>query len=229
MSESSTSNSRQQPPGQAGKDNGTSNGTGNAGAPGSGSRQKLPVWLSRTILIAVAVIVLVIGYFIASLTVPLAWANSIKDQVGNNMGNAIPLGMFYGSVFSFVPILVAWQAHHRKLHKVVRIALVVLGVLLTIPNLLTLGVLYGTTKTAHNALSIWNTGGANWFGTWSQSFMIIGVLCAIAVIILGRVWLHRGKKIRDIKAAQKLLADNDQRQPNTRPTAGPTDSRTGEL
>lgn len=175
----------------------------------AGAKQKMPVWLVRTILVAAAVVILVILYVIASLTVPLTWANSIKSQVGTNMGNAIPLGMFYGFVFSFVPVIVAWQAHYKKLNKWVRVGIVVLAVILTTPNLLTLSVLYGTTSTAKNALSIWNTGGANWFGTWSQIFMVAGVICAIAVIILTNVWRKRGKKIREVRAAEKVVADNE--------------------
>ncbi|WP_425864251.1 hypothetical protein [Arthrobacter sp. TWP1-1] len=171
-------------------------------------KSKLPVWLFRTILGVIIAAVLVVAYLIASVTVPLIWAKSIGNQVGNQLGNSIPLGMFYGFIFSFIPVLVAWQAHHRKLNKWVRVSLVVLGIALTIPNLLTLGVLFGTTQTAADARSIWaNT--ANWFGTWSQIFMLVGVVCAVIVIVLGRMWMRRGRKIREIKAAEKVLRDNE--------------------
>lgn len=175
---------------------------------GNQGKAKLPVWLFRTILGVIIAAVLVVAYLIASVTVPLIWAKSIGNQIGNQLGNSIPLGMFYGFVFSFAPVLVAWQAHHRKLSKWVRISLVVLGVILTVPNLLTLGVLFGTTQTAADARSIW-ANAANWFGTWSQIFMVVGVVCAVAVIILGRMWMRRGRKIREIKAAEKLLRDNE--------------------
>ncbi|ALV45508.1 hypothetical protein MB46_08395 [Arthrobacter alpinus] len=168
----------------------------------------MPVWLFRTILGVIIAVLLVVGYMVASVTVPLIWAKSIGNQIGNQLGNSIPLGMFYGFAFSFVPVLVAWQAHHRKLNKWVRVSLAILGVILTVPNLLTLGVLYGTTQTAADARSIW-ANSANWFGTWSQMFMVVGVICAVAVIVLGRMWMKRGRKIREIKAAEKLLRDNE--------------------
>ncbi|PYI38560.1 hypothetical protein CVS30_09515 [Arthrobacter psychrolactophilus] len=171
-------------------------------------KKKLPVWLFRTILGAIIAVILVVGYLIASVTVPLYWAKSIGSQIGDQWGNSIPLGMFYGFVFSFIPVLVAWQAHHRKLNKWVRISLVVLGIILTIPNLLTLGVLFGTTQTAVNARAIW-ANSANWFGTWSKIFMVVGVVCAVVVIILSRMWLRRGRKIRAIKSAEKLVRDNE--------------------
>ena len=172
------------------------------------AKSKMPPWLFRTIVGVVAAVVLVIVYLIASVTVPLMWANSIKDQVGGQLGNSIPLGMFYGFTFTFIPILTAWQAHRSKLPTWLRVSLVAVGVLLTIPNLLTLGLLFGNTQTAADARSIWaNT--ANWFGTWSQVFMVVGVVCAVAVIVFGRMWLRRGKKLRELKAAQKLVRQDE--------------------
>ncbi|MCQ9164294.1 MULTISPECIES: hypothetical protein [unclassified Arthrobacter] len=180
------------------------------GAGRSAGRKKVPAWLTRTIVGVVAAVVLLVAYYIASVTVPLAWATSIRDQTGGKLGNAIPLGMFYGFVFAFVPVLVAWQAHHRKLNKWVRVGLLVAGLVLTLPNLLTLSVVYGNTASAADARAIWTTGGANWFGTWSQIFMVAGVVCAVAVIVLGRAWIRRGRRIRQIKAAEKLVRKNEQ-------------------
>ena len=169
----------------------------------------MPVWLFRTILGAGTAVLLVVVYMIASVTVPLMWANTIRDQVAGQLGNSIPIGMFYGFVFMFFPILIAWQAHRHNLNKWVRISLAAIGILLMIPNLLTLSVIYGTTQTAADARSIWaNT--ANWFGTWSQIFMVVGVVCAVGGIVLARMWLRRGRKIRAVKAAEKLVRRNQQ-------------------
>lgn len=164
----------------------------------------MPTWLFRTILGVVAGVVLVVAYLIASVTVPLVWANAIRDQVGGQLGNSIPLGMFYGFTFTFIPVLVVWQARRKTLNKWVRIALLAAGLLLTMPNLLTLSVLYGSTETAADARVIWAMS-SNWFGTWSQLFMVLGVVSGIGVIVLGRMWLRRGKRIREIKTAQKLV------------------------
>ena len=187
------------------------------GAPGSGSgsgsgnepKARMPVWLFQTILGVGAAVLLVVIYLIASVTVPLMWANTIRDQVAGQLGNSIPVGMFYGFVFSFFPVLIAWQAHRRNLNKWVRISLAAIGTVLVIPNVLTLSVIYGTAQTASDARSIWaNT--ANWFGTWSQIFMVVGVVCAVGGIVLARMWLRRGRKIRALKAAEKLVRQNQQ-------------------
>lgn len=214
-------------------DPGAAAATQSAGTAGSPARKvpkaEMPGWLFRTILGVGAAVLLVVIYLIASVTVPLMWANTIRDQVAGQLGNSIPIGMFYGFVFTFVPILIGWQGHRRNLNKWVRISLLAIGILLMIPNLLTLGVIYGTTQTAADARTIWaNT--ANWFGTWSQIFMVVGIVCAVAGIILGRMWLRRGKKIREIKAAEKLVRDNqrakDRRTRGEAKTAQKTAART---
>lgn len=175
----------------------------------AGAKTKMPTWLSRTVVGAVTAVVLIVGYLIASVTVPLMWATSIRDQIGGQLGNSIPLGMFYGFVFSFVPVLIAWQAHRRKLNKWVRIFLLALGVVLLIPNLLTLGVIYGNSGSAADARNIW-ANSANWFGTWSQVFMLVGVVCAVALIVLVRMWMRRSKKLRELNAAEKLVKKDRQ-------------------
>lgn len=164
-------------------------------------------WLFRVTLGTSALGALVVLYLIASVTVPLVWANAIRDQIGGQLGNSIPLGMFYGFVFSFVPLLIAWQARRNKLNKWVRISLVGLAVLLLIPNLLTLAVVYGSSGTSADARAIW-ANSANWFGMWSQIFMVAGVVCAVGGVVLTRTWLRRGARIREIKAAEKLVRES---------------------
>ncbi len=155
--------------------------------------------LARVIAAAVAAVVLVVGYLVASVTVPLLWANFIEDQIGDQQENSVLLGMFYGFTFSFAPLLVGWQCR-RKLHKWVGVALGAAAVLLTIPNVLTLGVIYGGTQTAVQARAVW-TISAHWFGTWSQIFMLAGVMSAVAVIVLGRARLRRRRKLRTVTSA----------------------------
>lgn len=165
---------------------------------------KTPPWLFRIIAAAVAAVVLVVGYLVASVTAPMPWAEAVVGQLGGEPANSVPLGMLYGFTFTFFPLLLAWQCRRRRLGKGVRIALAAAAVLLTIPNLLTLGVMYGGSQSAVEARALW-LAGANWFGTWSQIFMLLGAVCAIAGIVAVRTWLRRGREVRELKAAQKLV------------------------
>lgn len=161
----------------------------------------MPPWLFRTIAGAVAAVVLVVAYLVGSVTLPSLWAKAVVGQLGGQPGNSVPLGMFYGFTFTFAPLLLAWQCRRRRLPKAARVALAATAVVLTIPNLLTLGVMYGGGPTAVDARALWLTE-ANWFGTWSQIFMLCGAVCAVAGIALGRTWLRRGREVRMLKAAQ---------------------------
>jgi len=155
--------------------------------PGNAAGKKpLPVWLARTIFGAVAAVVLVIATLIASATLPVTWANTISNQVAGKAGASIPLGMFYGFMFSFIPVIVGWQAHHKKLHKWVRVGILVLAVALAIPNILTLIVLNANTNAAVRARLNWVVN-AEWFGIWSVWFMVIGTVCAVVVIVMSRM------------------------------------------
>ena len=164
-----------------------------AASPALGKAKMSPA-LARAMTAAAAVVVLIIGYLAASATVPLLWAQFIGEQIGGQSANGILLAMFYGFTFSFVPLLIAWQARRRKLNKWVRVALGVAAVVLTLPNVLTLGVMYGGTQTAVQARAVW-TIGAHWFGTWSQIFMLAGVMGAVAVIVLGRARSRRRRNV----------------------------------
>lgn len=159
---------------------------------------------ARAIAAAVAVVVLVVGYLLASATVPLMWADAIRDQIGGQLDKSVPLALFYGFTFSFLPLLLAWQCRRRKLSKRLRLALAAAAVLLSIPNVLTLGVIYGRSPVAADARAVW-ADSANWFGTWSQIFMVAGISCAVVAIVLGRLWLRRGREKRLRKLTQKLI------------------------
>lgn len=171
-------------------------------------KKPLPVWLSRTIIAFVAVVVAGVALLIASATVPVAWANMISNQVAGKASASIPLGMFYGFMFSFIPVVVGWQAHYKNMNKWLRLSILVLAALLALPNVLTLLVLNANTDAAVRARLNWLVN-AEWFGIWSLWFMVIGVVSAVVVIFLTHIWARRGREIRKIRAAEKLVKQNE--------------------
>jgi hypothetical protein len=92
--------------------------------------------------------VLLLG-LIASATIPRWWAQQIGDQVDGSIVAGTLVGLFYGFVFTALPLLVLgavvlWRRTWRAL--VMGIAF---AVLLAIPNLLTLGIVLGVGNAAH--------------------------------------------------------------------------------
>ncbi|MBW4095561.1 MAG: hypothetical protein HIU81_09395 [Acidobacteria bacterium] len=163
---------------------------------------KVAVTMRWIVGVLALLVVLAVVYLILAATIPVVWADTIGNQVNGQLGAGIPVGMFYGFVFSFVPVLVAWQARYKRMHLVVRIIVLAVAVILTVPNLLTLAILNGTSQDAAKAASIL-TNRATWFGGWSVSFMIVGVVLAVLVMVLSSIWRSRGRKIRSIKDAEK--------------------------
>lgn len=188
--------------------------SGNPPAAATGGKPgRLPLWLNRTILVAAAVVVLAVVYLIASVTVPVMWAHTIGNQVQGNLGTGIMLGIVYGFAFSFLPIVVGWQAHYKGMKKWLRISILVLAVVLAVPNLLTLAVLNGTQEAAHNAQRILSVE-ASWFGGWSVWFMVVGAVVAIGSIVAVPVWRRRSKRIREYKIverAQRKVAETERK------------------
>jgi hypothetical protein len=92
--------------------------------------------------------VLLLG-LIASATIPRWWAQQIGDQVDGSIVAGTLVGLFYGFVFTALPLLVIgavvlWRRTWRAL-----VMGMVFAGLLAIPNLLTLGIVLGVGNAAH--------------------------------------------------------------------------------
>ena len=108
-----------------------------------------PNW-SRRLLFAGIVVALVLGGgLIASATIPRWWAQRIGDQVDGSLVTGTLVGLFYGFVFTALPLLaLAAVARWRRTPRAIAVA-AVFAVFLAIPNLMTLGIVLGTGNAAH--------------------------------------------------------------------------------
>jgi hypothetical protein len=106
-------------------------------------------WKRKAIVTAVVVGAVLLGVLIASATIPRWWAHQIGDQVDESIFRGWLLGLFYGFLFTILPLLVLgavlrWRRSVRALVIAGAVAL-----LLALPNLLTLGIVLGTGNAAH--------------------------------------------------------------------------------
>ena len=164
------------------------------------SPEKKANWAARIILVAVALVVLAIAYFAFAAILPVWWANVIRNQVQGNLGAGILVGMFYGFVFTFVPLLVAWQATRKSVSWPWKLIILVAAAALASPNLLTAGIMFGSSQAAHNGQRILGTE-ATWFPLWTQISAIAAAVIFVVGVILWRVWRQRGKKMKVLKKA----------------------------
>jgi hypothetical protein len=140
-----------------------------------------PNWSRRVIVAAcIAGGVLLVGY-IGAAFIPRWWAHRIGDQANESMAGSIMLGLFYGLVFTVLPLLlVVWGIRKRRSPRAW--LFIVCGVvLLALPNLFTLGIVFGPGNAAHAGDRTLDVEAPGFRGA-----SLAGALLAVAAI--GFVW-----------------------------------------
>jgi hypothetical protein len=120
---------------------------GRAGSPDRIDRR--PNWKRRLVVVAAIVVIVVVGVLVASATVPRWWAHQVGDQVDGSITQGILVGLFYGFLFTLVPlaILATVLLWRRRMKWIV--AAFILALLAATPNLMTLGIVLGSGNAAH--------------------------------------------------------------------------------
>jgi len=108
-----------------------------------------PNWGRRLLWAGGLFVVVVLATLIASATVPRWWAQRVGDQVDGSITQGTTLGLVYGFVFTFLPImalilLLRWRTTWKT-----GVAALLLGLLLALPNLMTLSIVLGQGNAAH--------------------------------------------------------------------------------
>ncbi len=134
----------------------------------------------RALLIGGVIVALIAAYFIGAATIPRWWAQRIGDQVDGSMAAGTGLGLFYGFVFTFLPLLVLSFALRRGRSWKFRGWLVAAAIVLAIPNLMTLGIVLGDGSAAHAGERILDVDGPN-FRAFTLVGAIIGAVAALGV------------------------------------------------
>lgn len=112
---------------------------------------KKPDWSKRILIGLVLAVVLVVLAFLGAAFMPRWWSHLVGRQIGGSMTVGVSLGLFYGFVFTLLPLLVARWGFHRRRPWKVWVAFAVATVLVAAPNLLTLGIVIGRGGAAHAA------------------------------------------------------------------------------
>ncbi len=186
------------------------------------SPKKKGNWGAKIILILVALVFAVISYFALAAFLPRWWSQTIGQQVNGSISAGILAGMFYGFVFTFAAALVALIGLNRKVGWPFKIALVVLGVAISTPNLLTLSIALGSSNGAHAGERVLDVD-APGFRTASLVAAIAGFVAAVVLVVLVQMWRSRGKKMKVLQRAERdrLQAEKEAGQAAAgRPTSG---------
>jgi hypothetical protein len=147
-----------------------------------------PNWSRRIVLGIGLVVVLTLFGFLGAAFLPRWWAQRIGDQVGGSITTGAFVGLFYGFVFTLLPLVVLWLAFRILRSWRHRALAVVVAVVLAVPNLLTLGIVLGRGNGAHAGDRILDVEAPAFRGG-----TLIGALLAIACLA-GAWYLLRSRR-----------------------------------
>lgn len=155
----------------------------------------------RLLLIGGTVVGIIIAYLIAAAVLPRWWAHRIGDQVDESMAAGIGLGLFYGFVFTFIPVMILTFAIRRKRAWKTRGWLAAAAVILALPNLLTLGIVLGNSGAAHAGERTLDVKAPDF-----RASSLIGAIAAVAAVIAVRYLLlsRRRAKGRESRLREEL-------------------------
>ena len=155
---------------------------------------------------------LVLVVLVASATVPRWWAQRIGHQVDGSITQGTTLGLVYGFVFTFLPIvLILLILRWRRTWKTILVALA-LGILFALPNLMTLSIVLGTGNAAHAGDRTLDVEAPAFRGASLVGALVAGGLVAFAVyLVVSRNRAHA----RATRAQSELESATEPEQPGS--------------
>jgi hypothetical protein len=162
----------------------------------------------RVILTGVAIVLLVLGYFIAAAFLPRWWSHRVGSQSDGRFRGGVWWGLFYGVLFTVLPLVVARQALRKRFGWKWKVGIVLGALVLAAPNLMTLGIVLGNGKGAHAGQRTLDDQAPGFRGA-----SLIGVLVA-AVLAGGLQYLltsrrNRGREVKNLRAKDRQHGDAD--------------------
>ena len=122
---------------------------------------------------------------------PRWWSDVVAGQIRRDLGASVLVGMFYGFVFTFIPLVVAWQATHKAVSWPWKIVSLLAAVAIATPNLLTAGIVFGSTESAHAG---------------QRTLSVDAGFFEAAIDRIGPEWHSLSKAAKDLGSAAVLLS-----------------------
>ena len=103
----------------------------------------------RAATVAIWLGVVIVLALIASAVLPRWWSHRVGAQVNGSITSGIAFGLFYGFVFTFLPLALLWFVFRKRRTLKTGIVFAVIAIVLAVPNLMTLGIVLGGGRAAH--------------------------------------------------------------------------------
>lgn len=161
-----------------------------------------PNWKRRTILALAGFVALVLLVLFARAFLPRWWAQRVGSQVNGHFSGGVAWGLFYGFLFTFIPVIVIRQVVRKRFNWPVRVIIIVVAVLLLAPNLLTLSVVLGNGGAAHAGQRIMDVDAPAFRGATLVG-AIIGVATAVFTLYALASRRKRGIELKQLRARER--------------------------
>ncbi len=175
----------------------------------SSARSWQNVW-ARRFLVGICIVVLLIGAgFLGAAFVPRWWSHRVGDQVQGSIGAGVAVGLFYGFVFTLLPLAVLRFAFDKRRPWMVWGILFALAIVLAVPNLLTLGIVLGTNNAAHAGERTLDVEAP----AFRTSVLFGAILAVLAFALLQYLLVARSRSRREVTRLRRELKAREEESP----------------
>ena len=165
------------------------------------TRQGLPPWAKKTLVVVVTLAVLVIAYFVLAAFVPRWWAQRIAGLAEGGFARGILWGLSFGLLCTAIPLILfacIWQGRRWKHHRVLQILLAVAALVIALPNLMTLSIVLGGSNAAHAGERILDVDAPGFRGA-SLVGAIVGALACVIFFVAVNRYRKRGRDLNRVR------------------------------
>lgn len=165
-------------------------------------------WQRRVATWVLVGLVLVVLWLIGAAIIPRWWAHRVTDVTRSRLVVGGLFGFFIGFVFTIVPLgALAAAIRFRSQRRTWKgwITWLVVAAVLALPNLMTLGIVLGNGKAAHDGDRILSVDG-NGFRMWSLIGAVVAGVAALALfyVVRTRGWFRDdSRRLRNEVEAQR--------------------------
>ncbi|MEE2032128.1 hypothetical protein [Rhodococcus chondri] len=177
------------------------------------TRTGMPPLAKRAIGAVVAVLVVVIAYFVLAAFVPRWWAQRIAGLAEGGISRGILWGLVFGVLCTAVPLVLlawTWQVRGWRFHRGLQVPLSIIALLVAVPNLMTLSIVLGNGNAAHAGERILDVDAPGFRGA-SLVGAIIGVLVFVLFLVGVARYRKRGRDLRRARGELERQRIEDER------------------
>jgi hypothetical protein len=162
-------------------------------------------WLVRFGLLIFLAVLALLASVLAVTFVPREWAHYLGDRIDGRMSVGTLYGLGLGFFCTLIPLVVARQAL-RGFKLGLRLFILLVAAVLALPNLLTLGIVFGSGGGAHAAERTLDVNGPG-FRVGTASGAAVAGLVFLMLTWWGLLRWNDKRKIRKLRSLQAEIAE----------------------